>query len=306
MNWLNNPFTRPQGGQQPGGQQEPSQRNPVQQASQQQQSGQPQNPQFNNPAGAPNVSQGQGSQGAQGQQSPLDALHATIWGAPQQNQQQQGQGQQQQMPQGQQQQQQPSYDGYTVPWDGNQVNTALQRVNFLNGVNPEIMQKLQSGDMSVLPDVLNHVGRQAYTMSAQTAHGFVDRGVKTGLDRFGGSLDDRFKDYEVRRQTPDDDLIAHPANAPIFEMLKSQVQRNNPNMSPQEIKETATSWFKEMANSMSSRNQQQTQNQSQQSSKNWAQEFGLEDQQGNPAVGLPGNQNFQGGGNPGGTFDNGF
>lgn len=296
MSWLNNAFSRPQGGPAPqGGQQGSSQQQPTQQASQQQQNG-PQNPQHQTPTGAPNVQTSQGQPGTQ-VQNPLDTLHAQIWGTP--NQGDGGQGQQQQ-------QQAPAYDGYTVPWDNGQVNQALQRVNFMNGVNPEIMQKLQSGDLSVLPDVLNHVGRQAYSMAAQTAHGFVDRGVKTGLDRFGGSLDDRFKDYEVRRQTPDDELIAHPANAPVFEMLKSQVQRNNPNYTPQQIKDTATTWFKEMANSMSSRNQQQTQSQSKDAGKNWAAEYGLEDPQGNPAAGMPGSQAFQAGNQGGGNFSNGF
>jgi len=294
MSWMNNPFSRPNGGPSPApaGQQGSSQRQPTQQASDQQQGG-PQNPQFQTQSGAPQPNTNPGQPGTQ-QHTPLDELQRQIWGNP---------GQQQ----GEQQQQQPgmpAYDGYTVPWDGGQVNQALQRVNFMQGVNPETMQKLQAGDLSVLPELMNHVGRQAYTMAAQTAHGFVDRGVKTGLDRFGGTLDDRFKDYEVRGQTPDDELIANPANAPIFEMLKSQVQRNNPNYTPKQIKETATSWFKEMTNSMASRDQRQTQNNSQQQSKNWAAEYGLEDQQGNPAAGLPGSQAFQA--PQGGNFSNGF
>lgn len=302
MAWQN-PFTRPDT-QQPqppnrGGQQGSSQRAPTQQASQQQQSGQPQNPQFQTPTGAPAV--GQGGQ----QQNPLDELGQQIWGAPAQPQNPQQQGQQALggntggagAPAG------PAYEGYTVPWDNNQINTAMQRVDFMQGVEPQILQQLQGGDLSVLPQLLNHVGRRAYSMAAQTAHGFVDRGVKTGLDRFGGTLDDRFKEYEIKRQNPDDELISHPANKPVFEMLKNQVAKNNPNATPEQIKDISTRWFKEMAASMNSNSQQQTQNQTQNQGTNWAESLGIEDSQGNPVAGLPGSGNFDQGS---GGFNNGF
>ena len=274
MSWQN-PFARPNGntgsGNNPGGNQ---QRQPGNQSATQQASSGPANSQFQTPTGAPNVNGNPGQPGNQQQsQNPLDALAPQIWGEPAKPQQ----GQQGQQPPQGQQPAGPAYDGYLVPWDNGQMQQALGRVDFMRGANQEAMQKVMAGDMSALPDLLNHVGRQAYQMAAQTAHGFVDRGVKTGLDRFGGSLDDRFRDYEVRRQTPDDDLISHPANAPIFEMIKQQVARNNPDMPPQKVKETATQWFKQMGNAINSSQQSQNQNQNQQPEHDWAAELGVAD-----------------------------
>lgn len=259
------------------------------QASQQATQG-PANSQFQTPTGAPGVSTNPGMPGTQQQsQNPLDALAPQIWGAPPTQQgQQQGQ---QQMPGTPAAPAAPAYDGYTVPWDSGKMNQALQRVDFMQGSNQEAMQKVMAGDMSALPDLLNHVGRQAFMMATQTAHGFVDRGVKTGLDRFGNSLDDRFRDYEVRRQTPDDELIAHPANAPIFEMLKQQVARTNPDMPPQKVKETAMQWFKQMGSAINSSQQSQNQNQNSTPEHDWAAELGVDVPNGQQsAMPQPGNQ----------------
>lgn len=294
MAWQN-PFTRPQ-----------QQQAPVQQASQQAQNG-PQNPQFQTPTGAPNVQTNPGQPGTQNPVNPLDAIATQIWGSPQTQQQQQP-GQPQGSMAGNQQpgtQQAPAYKGYTVPWNNDQVSQAMQRVDFMQGVPQETLQRLQGGDWSALNEIVNHVGRTATTMSMQAAHGFVDRGVQSGLDRFGGSLDDRFRDYEIKRQNPDDALISHPANAPVFDMLKQQVAKNNPNATPEQIKGIATQWFKEMANSMNSNNQQQNQNQSQNEGPNWMESLGMEDPNGNQNAGLPGaNTSVSTGSN--GSFGNGF
>lgn len=264
LNGMNRPNTPPQ-------QQQQGSRPASQQATQG-----PANSQFQTQTGAPGVTTNPGMPGTQQQsQNPLDALAPQIWGAPPAPQGQQQQGQQQ-IPGAPAAPSAPAYEGYTVPWDSNKMSQALQRVDFMQGSNQEAMQKVMAGDMSALPELLNHVGRQAFMMATQTAHGFVDRGVKTGLDRFGNSLDDRFRDYEVRRQTPDDELIAHPANAPIFEMLKQQVARTNPDMPPQKVKETATQWFKQLGNSINSSQQSQNQNQNSTPEHDWAAELGVD------------------------------
>lgn len=251
----------PQQRQQPQGQQQQQQQpNQHPSAGQQQQQGQGMNTQFNNgaPAGDPNNPARQQQQPT----NPLDDL-TSIWTGPQngqpQNSNQGGAGQQQQGQQGQQQQQQqqqqPEYRGFTAPWNADGLRQRVGSIDFLRGVPQETMQRLSSGDMTALPDIINHAVRESYMASAQTTHGMLDRGIQTGLDRFGTGLDDRFRDYEIRRQTPANDVMAHPAVAPVFSMLKSQVAQQFPHLSPEQVSAQAQQWFDGLYGAMNGKQQ---------------------------------------------------
>jgi len=257
MSNVRNAFTgAAQGGQQQNQQQQQPQHP---QASQQQQQQRPVNSQMQNgfPPGDPNNPAGNGGQQQQQQQvNPLDDL-SSIWTGPQSGQPQKG-GQQQQGQQGQQQQV-PDYKGFTQPWNGDGLRQRVTSVDFLRGVPQETMQRLSSGDMTALPDIINHAVRESYIASAQTTHGMIDRGVQTGIDRFGTGLDDRFRDYEIRRQNPANEIMSHPAVAPVFQMLKSQVAQQFPNYSPEQVSAQAQKWFDSLHGAMSGKQQEASQ-----------------------------------------------
>lgn len=260
MSNLRNPFSaggptrtpQPQG-QQPGKPQ--GQQQQALPASQQQQNG-PANQSMNSgfPPGDPNNQ-------TQQNQNPLDQL-AEIWTGPKQTGGQPQNSGSQQVNQGQQsqgQQSQPEYSGFTRAWDDTGVRQRVGSVDFLRGVPQETMQRLSSGDMTALPDIINHAVREVFVASAQTTHGMIDRGVQTGLDRFGGGLDDRFRDYEVRRQNPSNEIMSHPAVAPVFQMLKSQVARQFPQYSPEQVSAQAQAWFDSLHGAMAGKQQQNSQ-----------------------------------------------
>lgn len=257
MSNFRNPFSSGGPTRQPQGQQQPGQQQQHQPASQQQQNG-PVNQNLPNgvPAGDPNNP-------AQQNQNPLDSL-TEIWTGPKQTggQPQNSQGNQggQQGQQNQGQQSQPEYTGFTRAWDGTGVRQRVNSVDFLRGVPQETMQRLSSGDMTALPDIINHAVREVFVASAQTTHGMIDHGVQSGLDRFGGGLDDRFRDYEIRRQNPSNEVMQHPAVAPVFQMLKAQVAQQFPNYSPEQVNAQAQKWFDSLHGAMSGKQQEQTQN----------------------------------------------
>lgn len=265
MAW--NPFASTQ--QQPAQQrqQQPApQPQPQMTATQQSQQG-PQNSQFpqGNPQGAP----------ANGP-LPADpfAPFQQMFNNPAQAQQQVSQQNQQQNPTAAPAA--PAYDGYVAPWNADRVRQGLGAVDFTRSANPEVMQRITAGDMSALPELLNHVARESTYQALQASHQFVDRGVKTGLDRFGGSLDDRIRDYAVRTDNPEHEVLNNPSVAPMYSAIKQTIAQNNPSFSPAQVNKMAMDWFNTVSTQMTSKNQaQQTAQNPGPQEPNWAEAFGI-------------------------------
>jgi hypothetical protein len=233
MNW----FTRPQ--QQRPQQQQGQQGNPQQQTQQ--------------PVGP----QGQQGQGPQQSQQPADpfAGFQGMFGSPAQAaaqapvQQQQQQQMQQQAPAG------PQYAGYLGQWNEGAVRQGLSKADFAGRVDPALMQRLTSGDMSALPEVLNGVAREVTYMTLNTSHGFVDRGVQAGLDKFGGGLDDRFRDYQIRSENNEHEVLSNPAVAPVYQGIKQMIANSDRSLHPEAVTKKAMEWFNTLSSQMTTKQQ---------------------------------------------------
>lgn len=189
---------------------------------------------------------------------------------------QQNQGQQ--WSQGQQQQQQqvppkPTYEGYTAEWNGEAVSQRLNSVDFTRSIDPELITKAMGGDVGSFSQVLNLVARQSTMAAMQAAHTFVDRGVKTGLDRFDSGLDDRMRDYSIRSHNPENDILNDPAVAPMVATLKERFAQADRNLTPAQINAKVVAYFQKLSTGMSSGTKQQQQ--SQQQGTDWLDSLGF-------------------------------
>ena len=257
---------------------------PTPAASQQAQQG-PANSNFQNPQGTPT-----GGNGNPAPQSgnPMDQFNSLFGvGGDQQQGGQQMSAPPQQMTQAPVQnngQAAPAYDGYTQAWDDGAIRSKFGSVRFSQSLPPELRQRIASGDSEAMMEAIDHVGREAFLHSTRMSHGLIDKGVKTGLDKFGTGLDDRFRDYEVRRQTPTNDLYSHPTVAPTYQAMKSFIAKQNPNLSAQQVVEQTEQWFNGMSSAMAAKQNPQSQSQESQGT-DWAATFGAgepEGQQFNP------------------------
>lgn len=245
------------------------QQQPTPSASQQQQNGQPANSNFQSPTGAPTGGQGNPAPAT----SPMDEFNSMFGVGGRQEPMAQPPQQMMQQPAGSATPQGPSYDGYTVPWDDAQMRTKFSSVKFSQGIPQELKSRIQSGDHEAMFEALDHVGREAFLNATRASHGLIDRGVKTGLDKFGGSLDDRMRDYNIRNQNTDNEVFNHPTVAPTFQAMKSFIAQNNPNMSAQDVVAQTQKWFTQMSSALQAKQgaQQSTQNQPKET--NWESSF---------------------------------
>jgi hypothetical protein len=240
--------------------------------------------------------QGQSGQQVQQTQQPADpfAGFQGMFGTPAQAaaqapvQQQQQQQQQQQPPAG------PQYNGYLGAWNEGAVRQGLAKADFAGRVDPALMQRLTSGDMTALPEVLNGVAREVAYMTLNTSHGFVDRGVQAGLDKFGSGLDDRFRDYQIRNDNTEHEVLSNPAVAPVYQGIKQMIANSDRSLHPDAVTKKAMEWFNTLSSQMTTKQQTEQGAQQQQGAgeTDWFAALG-----GTPAQaqGAPGQQSSQSG-----------
>lgn len=72
--------------------------------------------------------------------------------------------------------------------DSNVLSDVTKQLDFTKGIDSEAMQRLQSGDLSSLPDVLNAVARQAYSTAMQHNSALVDKFVSQRAEYDAGRI----------------------------------------------------------------------------------------------------------------------
>lgn len=117
-------------------------------------------------------------------------------------------------------------------------------IDFAAGIPQDAMAKLASGDLSALPEILNSVGRQAYSTALDHSMKVTDR-----------HLGDRFKSHEVamsannRQQLVTSQLDLedmHPMAQSMFKDVSSQLARQFPDASPKDIEGQAWRMMEEL------------------------------------------------------------
>lgn len=171
----------------------------------------------------------------------------------------------------------PGYDGFLGQWDQKVVSERANQLDFTRGIDPSIMEAAMKGDQNAFMQVMNHTSRQAFMAAAQAGHGFADRAVKSGLDKFGGGLDDRIRDYSVRTQNvaTDHPVLSHPAMQPMVNAVKMTIAQNDPKLNPQQVAEMTAQYFDSIGGVYNQSVQAQNNQQSKSQEKDWLADFGL-------------------------------
>lgn len=141
-------------------------------------------------------------------------------------------------------------DPYLGPFDMDGFNEQVDKADFMHGIDPELAQKAVSGDVQSLTALINSAVKAGFRYSAQMSHGLAEQSARASAERVSGSLDSRMKMFSLRNQNTDNAVLQHPSVAPVLQALKQQIATNNPQMSPQEIHESAESYFLSMSEAM--------------------------------------------------------
>lgn len=134
---------------------------------------------------------------------------------------------------------------FALPQD--QLSKLASGQNFINGLNPELMQKALGGDMQAFMEVINSVGQKVYESSlghgARLTEGFV--GAREGFNQksFGKNVRAELTNGELSNGLQTSNPVVRKALTETAQRLQAQY----PDYSPKEIADMAKTWVTELA-----------------------------------------------------------
>ena len=170
------------------------------------------------------------------QQNPLDSF-SSIW--------------QNASKEGQQDQAKAGPESYGVKIDDAAIRGAASKIDFVKEVPQELLQKATQGDIGALLQVINGVGQMALAHSTQINGNMLNHSLSSGFDKFGNTLQDKFKDFSTRDRvysagTEEAKVLSHPAIQPLVETARRQILQNNPAATSAEVEQQLVSYFKQV------------------------------------------------------------
>ena len=145
-------------------------------------------------------------------------------------------------PNQQQQDQVPSFN-----LDDKVVGQVASSLDFMQGVDPAVMQKAQTGDMQAIMELINHAGRQAYSMSLRHGSALTDKFVGMREEHFSKRVPNVVRDELTMGALGGNDgaKMSPVARKQLAEIAK-KYQQANPDASPQEVAAAARKYVEDL------------------------------------------------------------
>lgn len=126
------------------------------------------------------------------------------------------------------------------------LNDVSGKMNFTQGIDPELMQKASSGDVNALLSIINITGQNAYRASLEHGTALTD----TFLTHKGG-YDKKQLESGVKQQLTSNELssapnYSHPVVKAELNRVAAQFSRANPDASPQEVAQAARKYINDL------------------------------------------------------------
>jgi hypothetical protein len=127
------------------------------------------------------------------------------------------------------------------------IKAHVSKTDFMAGADPEVVQKALSGDVQAFGQVINAAVQNAVATSIQMSQGMVEHGVKAGSERFGSTLDSRFRNFQLNSQTSKNPALQHPIGKALLSTVARQIAEANPKMSPEDVTAKSEEMFTQFA-----------------------------------------------------------
>lgn len=118
--------------------------------------------------------------------------------------------------------------------------------DFMKGIDPALMQKLQSGDMTVLPDIIQASTRNAYRSALEHGSMLTDKFVGARETHNEKSFANRVKGELTQVALSDTRNYAHPVVRTQLTEIAKKLQAQHPDSSPQEIAKMSKDYLNEL------------------------------------------------------------
>lgn len=136
-----------------------------------------------------------------------------------------------------------------------ELNKVASSMDFTKGADPEVLQKLSEGDLSVLPALLNHVGQQAYSQALNHGTALTDKFVgqysEHQMKQVAPMVRDQLTNNALNDTTGEQTLdLSNPVVQNAVKQTATLLQQRNPTMAPSQVAEMAKKYHIELAAQM--------------------------------------------------------
>lgn len=144
--------------------------------------------------------------------------------------------------------------------DPAKIREAAGKMNFVGGIDQELMQKAMSGqDPQAFLQVLQTVAANGFSQALQASTGVVETAFTRHNQRLTESLPQHIRQTQINQSQPKHAALSHPAAAPVLTALKNSLAMANPQLSPEQVAEKAEAFVIAMAGDVNAYNAQQQQ-----------------------------------------------
>lgn len=142
------------------------------------------------------------------------------------------------------------------------ISKVADSLNFSDSIPPEAMQKLQSGDLSALPEILNSVAKQVYSQAMQHSTGVTDKYLAGRFEQERSFGEQQARVSSVTSNMNISDLP--PVAQDMFKNTAKAVAQKYPDLNSKQVEEQVWSMMQDMSdkfnrNKMQQDKQKQTQ-----------------------------------------------
>lgn len=124
--------------------------------------------------------------------------------------------------------------------DNNKIAEAAGKVNFLEQVPAELLQRVNSGnDPAALAELINTVAQRTLATATQIGAATTEQGIKRNNQRIEQALPGRIKQVQLDGVTVENPALAHEASQPMLRMVRAQIHASNPHLTPEAINKQA-------------------------------------------------------------------
>ena len=123
--------------------------------------------------------------------------------------------------------------------------------SFVGTANKELLQRAMSGDQQAFLDVINHVGRSAYSSAIQHQSALTDAHIGNVSKYQDSKLDARIKSGLTSNELSKAPSGGHPIVKAELNRVAQRLAAANPDAAPEDIALAARKYLSDLANSLS-------------------------------------------------------
>lgn len=139
--------------------------------------------------------------------------------------------------------------------DPDKLGGVAKAQDFMAGLDPALMQKIQSGDMSALGDIIQHATRNAYKSALEHGSTLTDKYVGARFDYSDKGLGNKIREAGVTDSLSSIPGFSNPVARQELVKVAKQLALKHPDASPADIAAEARRYLTELGNHLNPDNE---------------------------------------------------